>query len=711
MEPTDAYETVGVVVHCSELRIRHKPRRAWRLYLACDYLLATGGSTGLAVRFVGYVVNHFLLLRPALAVIDHLYLFVHHHLFEFANFDRATIAEIREIQGLIFLAEADIGRPWAPIAFCSDSSALGYALHAAYLDDDELVDLGRHQERWRFKLEEEEFIGQGIRRSHDGWSADWAGPHELLPDRPPLPAVRSSTLRPREVARPPRVETEQSDIGILPVAGSVLAAYRWQLLVKGAWASTSIIHWLEGRIALGGLFRASSDVPFHGHRVASLGDNMSSLLACLRGRARDWGLRQLCRRSAAHQIAAEITWHLRYVESERNPTDHDSRAADRSELSAGQRRKGHTASIDLLFCFAFAKVSFKFGEALRPRETGTLGTPPRALPFVERAAAGTFRPPPGLEDVSPSVRLSRRVAPSSLEKAGLRDLPCLRGHLPEPRVLPGLQESLPGPRDLPALRGPLPERDDNLGPLRDRPVRPRLARPAVGLTGGQPRRDHAARALQVLAVRRRCAEQHLGAQQLPITTTADDDDLNPKQDVARLKRLLRHKRAFIEIYAGCSLLTAAVAGLGLEAACPLEILRGAHFDLHDHRIFRAVADWIKKRKLWYVHFGTPCTMWSAATTSTRAQHIPHGMKAAQLTLKLLRLCRQFKVHWSLENPASSQLWNWPPLLAFLAHESTLRVRVDCVLHVRLRLPQTHLDRDRRARARFPRVAMRSFALA
>ena len=110
----------------------------------------------------------------------------------------------------------------------------------------------------------------------------------------------------------------------------------WRNIVKGGWACHNAIHLKEARVALMQLRRAARCPAVHGMRLLGLADNLSALLAFMKGRARDSWLRLLVRQAAAIAIGAEIAWHLRYIESARNCTDYDSRAADRGEVGPGQ---------------------------------------------------------------------------------------------------------------------------------------------------------------------------------------------------------------------------------------------------------------------------------------------------------------------------------------------------------------------------------------
>ena len=72
-----------------------------------------------------------------------------------------------------------------------------------------------------------------------------------------------------------------------------------------------------------GLRRFTRAVHAHGHRLLSIGDDLSSILGFEKGSSRDYALRQLTRSSAARHVACEVRQFRRYSESERKFTDAD----------------------------------------------------------------------------------------------------------------------------------------------------------------------------------------------------------------------------------------------------------------------------------------------------------------------------------------------------------------------------------------------------
>ena len=100
---------------------------------------------------------------------------------------------------------------------------------------------------------------------------------------------------------------------------------RWHTVIEGNFKFKEAIHMKEGRAALMGLRRAVAGTAGHGHRILSLTDNMSSLLAFDRGRSCSYDLLCLCRRAAALCIGADVSWVLRHLETWHNPSDEGSR--------------------------------------------------------------------------------------------------------------------------------------------------------------------------------------------------------------------------------------------------------------------------------------------------------------------------------------------------------------------------------------------------
>ena len=99
----------------------------------------------------------------------------------------------------------------------------------------------------------------------------------------------------------------------------------WNRVFSAPWERRAPIHVKEGLCPLWGLRRCAKQVKHHHHRRLFLCDNMSVVLALEKGRAADRKLLFICRRWSAHVLAANIRARLRWIPSEGNPSDEDSR--------------------------------------------------------------------------------------------------------------------------------------------------------------------------------------------------------------------------------------------------------------------------------------------------------------------------------------------------------------------------------------------------
>ncbi|CAK0858852.1 unnamed protein product [Prorocentrum cordatum] len=353
------FESLGVVFDGKRRCLRHVPRRAWRVYLATRALRRRRWIHGNVMEiWLGHVVNLFSLSRPALACLQAVYPFVAAARGRRVRLTPAIKNEMRLVQGLLFLSEYDLGADFSHEVYCSDSSSFGYALLSTTATSSELRDLTRYRERWRFKLVDSlpevgllrpewvEYAGGrlapgGSWEFPEGAYADVAvrgsrpcaiGPQTqygrsleaAAQERPfsrPRVGRRSRDPRPR-----PRQEEVEVPSAVPPIDRCWDDVRRWRHLRVGRWRWTEgHINVKEGRVSLFGLRRATRSRHNHGRRVASIGDNLVSICAFEKGRAKSWALNALARRAASYQIAARIRWHSRHVESKRNVADAGSR--------------------------------------------------------------------------------------------------------------------------------------------------------------------------------------------------------------------------------------------------------------------------------------------------------------------------------------------------------------------------------------------------
>ncbi|CAK0838390.1 unnamed protein product [Prorocentrum cordatum] len=347
-------DMVGFELQGAKFVWRQRRSRFWRLWHALRQLELRGGCTGEVMRIIlGHLVNFFMLSRPALSVLSQLYVFSTENLGRYRRFDGHVRGELVTCRGLLALVRSRLRPRHYPVAFCSDASTRGYAIHSGQIDPHLLYDVCRWRERWRFTVAEED-EGPGIDGAQTGLDADFRelgadldiedGDWDRRGDRavPVRRAPRVSSLVPAEALRAAELGLPHPRVtGIVPALPDTLVApTRWRRLLVGAWQRREAIHMKEARIALVGLYHAVRDPASHGGVVLSLGDNLSEVLATERGRAHDPALNSVCRRAAAVELGAEVRWVRRYVETDRNPTDSDSRLAEQGILAPGESLRG-----------------------------------------------------------------------------------------------------------------------------------------------------------------------------------------------------------------------------------------------------------------------------------------------------------------------------------------------------------------------------------
>ena len=69
---------------------------------------------------------------------------------------------------------------------------------------------------------------------------------------------------------------------------------------------------------------------------------------------------------------------------------------------------------------------------------------------------------------------------------------------------------------------------------------------------------------------------------------------------------------FLEVFSGTARLTEACARQNLRVLSDIEAHKGRQFDMLRPACQRVILDLIKDGKIWAIHFGTSCTVWSRA---------------------------------------------------------------------------------------------------
>ena len=379
-------------------------------------------------------------------------------------------------------------------------------------------------------IEVESGIGEGL-GSHHSWSAELDEPDfaytRWLRARCGLPPPNSGVLEQgtsdKSHGRHLRKFDQVELVGLVPkLPDSLLEPSRWHTVIQRRWSHHEPIHMKEGRVALMSLRREVRRARNHGCRLLTLCDNLSAVCAFDKGRARDLGLLSLCRRSMALQLVSGIRWHLRYVETSRNPSDEGSRvfpSGTRAEQSPILSVKSHER-----------------GGRLNPLPCSS-STAQRVTPTATNGR-GDRRP------IGPSVGDRNRM-PAEATEADVQRL-----------------------------------------------ISQDVGKSEGGSTSSQ---GHLTRAL--------CSRS--------VLQTA------PMRSAKTCSSCLAVAPTVLEVFSGSSHFTSAMSQLGLRVAVPFDVSNGDCFDATQKSMQQLIISWLVHKRIWYLHLGTPCTMFSAARTHPR----------------------------------------------------------------------------------------------
>ena len=185
---------------------------------------------------LGHLVNRFLLCRPALSVLDDLYRFSGESM-EHAKFNPAAIAELRVASVLVLLCEVTMApRAW-PTVYCSDASALGYALHESASTEDEVKREAHWRERWRFAvvpdLDPTRPPGAHAPALEAGFRPMGGDELDCLLGDNFVPSGRGAREAP----------TVSERVGLVPpLPDDLVEESRWRPVLQGGWARPAAIH-------------------------------------------------------------------------------------------------------------------------------------------------------------------------------------------------------------------------------------------------------------------------------------------------------------------------------------------------------------------------------------------------------------------------------------------------------------------------------------
>eukprot|EP00438_Fugacium_kawagutii_P028530 Skav222527 [mRNA] locus=scaffold2875:78605:82075:+ [translate_table: standard] len=583
-EPVDVIETVGVIVDFRNRVVRNKPTRLWKVFLAGRELCKrTRVRADIVEVWLGHATSAFRLCPCLLSVFNYIYRFV------MLNRGRRVVmwpsvrAEIMQATALVWYARSSLGGHYNSEVDMGDSSGFGYAMTSKECSPMLIHEEAAVKEKWRFiSLPEDVKSAVEFLNTEDDGDRDHSGLHDehlqafvrsgVGPDTEygqwlQQSLEEGSWLRTSPILsqfrakRSRRMDIEIPEL-IKPVSGKILEPDSFRLLWMRRWRNPAeTINIKEARVALSSLKRMARSKSGVGCRKLTLCDNLSAVLALEKGRSSSSSMNRICKTAAALQVALQIRWSLRHVETKRNQADKPSR-----------------------------------GEWMRrPPECAVASRPSQ---HWSRCQTDMFH------STSSS---SKKTRCDTLKLSDLVPPPGLGKHVQ-------CQSGPPQGIACETLNSP---------------------------------------------------EQHVHC---------PTDDHGRVCDARRSGKTRKRKlRACWELFSGEGELTQSFRKHGLLCLPGVDIRNGALHDLTVFDIQRRVLAVLSTDQVGFVHMGTPCTVFSRArrgiTNLTKARRKEMiGCELAFFSSEVARFCSHRNIFWSIENPRSSRLWEFPAIQELLSLE-------------------------------------------
>ena len=300
-------ESLGVRIDGLGGFVTSTASRDWRLHRAIDALLQGAAISGAEMQvIVGHLTIRAMLHRGLLCVLRHVYIFIEQNFSRRKRLWGCVREELWIFKNLMVLGFNNMKAQWDGRLTCTDACLSGYAVMEMKESMDTAPGIGRTDERWRFKRAKSRFIPA---RVHALQSNDvFEDPSTVLPE------VAGEVL---------------GDVDLVDDFPEIPAKYmdrsQWYLLWRSKMRFKEPVHLIEARSILGAVRHRARDPSKHGKHIVVLNDNMSVVLAMQKGRCSNYGLLRILRRTAAHCFAAGIRLRVRWLPSERNVADEDSR--------------------------------------------------------------------------------------------------------------------------------------------------------------------------------------------------------------------------------------------------------------------------------------------------------------------------------------------------------------------------------------------------
>lgn len=149
------------------------------------------------------------------------------------------------------------------------------------------------------------------------------------------------------------------------------------------------------------------------------------------------------------------------------------------------------------------------------------------------------------------------------------------------------------------------------------------------------------------------------------------------------QRAIRGKHC-LELFSGEGGLSRELSKQGLSCLTPIDNRHGPHHDISRVSTQNFLLQLVSAGLLWYIHLGTPCTIWSRArhhikNVARAAAKEILGVQLATFSARMIRMALDFGVLFTLENPWGSLLWKFGPIADLLRDSRICFVVLDACM--------------------------------
>ncbi len=729
-KPVKVFETVGIVLDFEHKVVSNKSRRVWRVHLAGRALCRRRKVWGHAVEvWLGHATSIFRLAPHFLAIFDKIYRFVQTCRDMKVPLWPSVRSEIRNASSLVWLAFTELGGDIVRSVDIGDSSQEGYALLTRECSSSQVLAATRFKEKWRFvalpqnlknaierkhverhsggEASEDfedvlESVGVGVDTEYGRWLAECLVEGSW---------IRTSALRSQYRARPSkRVDVEIPTL-VPPLPGDMVDAKHFRVVWARKWRWVDEhINIKEGRVLVSSLKRFVRIASLFGCKKLSLGDNLPSLLALDKGRSSSPAMNKLCRVSASLIGATGARWRLRHVETERNAADKPSRLFSKknrqwvlSEFTCKNLSGKHNSYCNTKDSVGPLCDNAPEGEGtcqldrccpdpdgvaslVGPNHDTTMAEEPKLSALQQNSVASDVFPggvhlpmhdrkPTGSRDDANQKPLSRQCPASSGGNQTARKRLQLSILVPPPglsvidsKVTDVYVEHLNDNHNAPTC----PEKHLE-NQVRDIYLHLELPREC-----GPPRaRDQESHFPS-------CGKLSEESGRPKIGSVGDDGHCS----VLKLKR----RPVVWEVFSGMGQLSRSFKSHGFDVKPPIDLQNRHFMDLSVPGTQKLIRDAIENGWVDYIHFGTPCTVFSRARRNIKKiikarNKEMLGCELAAFTAEMCALATVKGIKWSIENPKSSRLWEFPDIHALFGFEGSIVVCFDmCMYNQKFKKP-------------------------